>query len=236
MKKNWKTGLGFFSVILAVFGVLDWYGWDQLIVSKEVHSGLTKAQSGLKTAAQAPLSPLGGGAPLAKVSKPVPNRGVASTQSPNEAGANEANSGIFREPRIETFESAPVVSASETVPDQEGRFTRVRVLKTGMKYPLVRVEEKWVRDFATGQDQVTHRVEMIADHLILKLDPGYTAEDLVRVVVPLGFEVRATISGGRAYLVSFNGHEPMALEKAAAQLKATQGISYSEPDYIVHAN
>ena len=53
-------------------------------------------------------------------------------------------------PGVSRYENAEIVNEVETVLD-DGSIRRVRILRTDMKYPLVRVEESVERDEATGE-------------------------------------------------------------------------------------
>ena len=75
------------------------------------------------------------------------------------------------------YEDSPVIAESETH-EKGGTIRRVRVLKTDFKYPLIRVEEALERDEATGREEATVLSEMVADHVLVRLKPGVTEEDL----------------------------------------------------------
>src|SRR6266851_10146522 len=79
-----------------------------------------------------------------------------------------------------------VVAARETSPDAQGRFIRTRLVKASFKYPLVRVEETLTTDAATGAETVLHRIEMVGDHIMVKLRPGVTEQDLTALTGRLG--------------------------------------------------
>jgi hypothetical protein len=89
------------------------------------------------------------------------------------------------------FAGARLVEMTESPADADGHATRIRILDTRFKYPLVRVEESVSRDAASGAERVSARREMVADHIIVKLRPGKTQADLARVAALLAAVCRA---------------------------------------------
>jgi len=59
---------------------------------------------------------------------------------------------------------------------------------------LVRVEETLTTDAATGAEVVVHRVEMVGDHIMVKLRPGVTEQDLTTLIGRLGGHIRSKCS------------------------------------------
>src|SRR5215210_1996161 len=78
----------------------------------------------------------------------------------------------------DTFADAERVLTKDYPPDADGQVKRVTILRTAMKYPLIRVEETLVREGHAGQQRVIDRKEMVADHVLVKLQPGLGENDL----------------------------------------------------------
>lgn len=131
--------------------------------------------------------------------------------------------------------SGETVSLSETEPDADGHFKRIRVLKTGFKYPLLRIEDDLQKNFSSGSESLVKRHSMVADHVIVKLEARYTQEDLQRFVSGQGFEIRKAAPEAGIFLVSFEWREPAAMEKALQTIKKSKIAGVAEPDYILRA-
>lgn len=76
------------------------------------------------------------------------------------------------------FRNAEILNSRQTARDAHGQSTRIRLLRTDFKYPLIRQEEQLKLDPTTGQDRITGTVSMVADHIIVTLQPGKTEADL----------------------------------------------------------
>ena len=105
-----------------------------------------------------------------------------------------------------------------------------------MKYPLIRVEEKYHRDLQTGEKSLVARKAMVADHVMLKAQDGYTAEDVRRLVASLGMQIRKESAISGYFLVSFEGKDVHALEKSLTTLKSQRAVAQPEPDYVARSN
>lgn len=190
-------------------------------IGQEKHPVLPRASAN-RTLAGPGLPPSGSG----------PTRKTATVEETDSQAPSSSR--LSRDP----FQEAPVLLIEETVIDSEGTLQRVRVVKTSMKYPLVRVEEKLRRDAETGEDEILSRVAMAADHLVLRLEQGYTDEDLRAAVgTATGFDLRRPRPTSKILLLTFDGTKDIhALEKALAQVRALPMVRTPEPDYIVRAN
>ncbi len=72
----------------------------------------------------------------------------------------------------------PVFARETTSPDGR-RIERVRVLRTGMKHPLVRIEESLVRGQPGGPARLVRQRAAAADHFIIQLKPGASEQQLL---------------------------------------------------------
>lgn len=130
-----------------------------------------------------------------------------------------------------------IILESRTSPvDPTGRFVRTTVVWTGLKYPLVRIEERRRRDLQTGAEQVLLSTEMVADHIIVGVREGKTAADLAAVAARLGGAIRKRLHAPNLYLVAVGTAGIDAVRDAvAAYRKEASVIVGAEPDYIGHA-
>jgi len=128
------------------------------------------------------------------------------------------------------FSEAQLVAMAETSPTADGRWTRTRVVRTSMRWPLVRIEERLTGDRRGAR--VLDRVEMVADHLLVRISREQRADALATLVAPLGGSVRRLLPASRLALIAFDGNDLDAMPRLRAAL-ATIGLE-AEPDFIVH--
>jgi hypothetical protein len=171
----------------------------------------------------------------------IPNRQISSQNSGN-LGSNQDDTSTPPDVHEalkkiqDPFQNDPILTMRETKPDPDGNFGRVKVLNTSFKYPHVRVKETLIKDFSTGEDRVLARIAMVADHVIVALEPEYTEADLTQFLRGLGYEIRKAKPISQTYLISFDGQDVDALDKAIAALKKSKMINTVEPDYILYGN
>lgn len=137
------------------------------------------------------------------------------------------------------FAASPVLAQEDGPMDREGHYTRLKVVRTDMKYPLVRIEERRQRDPDSGEEKILGSMAMVADHVMLRLEPGYTTQDLERLASATGMQIRKAGTHSRLYLLAFDlgqGNDVHALDKSIAVLKTAKMVGAPEPDYIVSAN
>ena len=114
---------------------------------------------------------------------------------------------------------------------------RVRIVRADFKYPLLRIEELWHTDAATGTRRLVAQTAMVADHLVTKPAPGVEDAAFRAAIAAAGGSVRARKPASGLYLVSFPADAIDALPAALADLRAIPGLlRVAEPDYIVHAS
>ncbi|OVE75658.1 hypothetical protein BVX97_03940, partial [bacterium E08(2017)] len=134
------------------------------------------------------------------------------------------------------FADAEVLELRESEPDAKGHITRVKLLRTQSKYPLVRVEEKISVDSSTRRETVISHTAMIADHIVVRLKPGQTEDNLRALNLKHGADIRKDMGKRSTYLVEFTGADADTVAEAVeAYEREAQLISYAEPDYVVYA-
>ncbi|MBX9578579.1 MAG: hypothetical protein K2W97_08930 [Chthoniobacterales bacterium] len=74
------------------------------------------------------------------------------------------------------FKGAIIVEASEIAGPRPGEKTRLRLLKTHFKYPMIRMEEI-IND---KTQQLVGRAEMVADHLLVRLPAGMDPQKFLK--------------------------------------------------------
>ena len=171
-------------------------------------------------AASAPALPPG--ASLATTAPVFPNR-----KPPGFAPA-------LQPAAVDRYPGATVLSQKET-PAADGKITRSRLVKTALKYPLLRVEDTLVRGAAGGADRLVKQRAMVADHVMVKAKAGVAAADFEKMLARHGATVRKRIPRTDLYLVSFPAPQPDTVPDAVRALTAEAAlIQYAEPDYLAH--
>ncbi len=124
--------------------------------------------------------------------------------------------------------------ASEDGPrGADGRWVRRHLLRTGMKYPLVRVEEFMEQQPGAAEPRLLRRLEMVADHVLVSLAPGAMVEDLDQPLFAGGLELRRSSPHGRTALVACDPAGFTGLEAAMQALAGDPAVRAVEPDYLV---
>lgn len=117
----------------------------------------------------------------------------------------------------------------------DGRWTRSRLLRTGMKYPLVRVDDQLEQPAGAVAPRLLQRLEMVGDHLLVSLRPGRAQGDLAAVLAACGASVRQAKPISGLLLVSFDPSDFATMARVRAALAADPAVRVVEPDFVVHA-
>ena len=138
-------------------------------------------------------------------------------------------------PSAEELKRCPDAKVRESVEvpgPEDGQVTRVRILETDFKYPLVRTEE--VIDPSTGQ--LLSREEMVADHILVTLADG---EDPLALLSSLGAQavsLERVTPDVPLYRLHLSSSSAEALPKALESTADAGSVLLAEPDFIVHTN
>ncbi|MFC1672199.1 S8 family serine peptidase, partial [Planctomycetota bacterium] len=138
---------------------------------------------------------------------------------------------------IEYVKFREIVSESSTEPDAQGYFARVRVVESDAvpKYPLLRIEDR-MRRLPDGTDELISHVSMAADHVIIRLRPGKSREDLEGLNAKHGVKILKKMFAPNMYLVQFGeGGEDTVRRLERLYESEDAVIANADPDYIVHA-
>lgn len=88
------------------------------------------------------------------------------------------------------FADGNTLDSRDSEPDSEGRFVRTRLLETDFKYPLIQMEENLKKNAATGQEEILTRAAMVADHVMVRVQPGIGEDELSELVRQCGYAIR----------------------------------------------
>ncbi|MBN1672278.1 MAG: S8 family serine peptidase [Kiritimatiellae bacterium] len=134
------------------------------------------------------------------------------------------------------FTDATVRDHRPLPPDARGRVRRTRLLKTHFKYPLLRVDETLAVDAATGPERVVARTAVVADHILVKLRPGMTEDDLGVLNAKYRARIRKKMYAPGMYLVELRGANLDSVERAVREYSQEPlVVKHAERDYIVQA-
>lgn len=154
-----------------------------------------------------------------KVSADASNRDPADFQYPMAAGQLE---------KIGTFEEREVRAYRH--PD--GSLRVHRLVHTGMKYPLVLVEEVFSRDSGT----LARQTISVGDHLMVQFADGVDRPSIEAAVSGAGFSVRKWFQQPGLVLVEIPDAKLDSLEQSRSKISALPQIEFVERDDLVFAN
>lgn len=119
------------------------------------------------------------------------------------------------------------------------RIMREKLVETDGKYSLKAVEEEVESPAgaAAGEERAVSRVEMVADHVIVRLKPGMREGDLAALAAKQGGHIRRKLRGPQGtYLVAIPEPGATQVRKAAAAFRLLADVvAGAGPDFIVHA-
>ena len=140
----------------------------------------------------------------------------------------------MRERSPDRFHEAEVLQTRQGEPNADGRVTRLKLVKTQHKYPLLRVEEILTVG-ADGEDQIVHQEAMVADHVIVKAQEGTTRRQIEEVLQPLGLGIRKEMYAPRMYVISVPDASLDSVPETLQALRSqTSVVSRVQPDYVAY--
>ncbi|MDB6025489.1 MAG: hypothetical protein JWM68_1712 [Verrucomicrobiales bacterium] len=137
----------------------------------------------------------------------------------------------------ERFPGSVVLETSKEVSMDNGRFTRVELIQTKMKYPFLRVEKLWERDPVTQAETFLQRQEMVANHVIVELVAGKNEADLLQAINAVGGTIhrKLRLDYSATYLVTLPQATLDAVPDAVKTLSQFKDIfTFAEPDFVSH--
>ncbi|MBK8476436.1 MAG: S8 family serine peptidase [Opitutaceae bacterium] len=194
-------------------------------------------------------TPVPATAPAPVSSSPSPNAAtVGSTGAASAPQAAPAFPSLLAEARIgrpgpasrpiaDRFAKATTVWTTERVGGANNEFIqRIRLVRTEMKYPLVRLEEVLHRAPTPDgpKEFLLQQLALVGDHLLLKPVPGIAPEQLASQISRIGGRIRTRLRSSGTYLVEIPATTPESLPQHLSDLRATGIATTAEPDYLVH--
>jgi large repetitive protein len=156
--------------------------------------------------------------------------------SPDSKSVQTLSKKFPEKEQITAFAGAKILQVKNRAPDSKGVRERVKLLETSFKYPLIRVVES-VKSDPSGQEVVAQQVEMVADHIIVKVHPRVKKEAFTQLAQRLKGSIRKTLSVPNTYLVSFQAKDVDTIDQMIRTFKQnTSMVAVVEPDYVAHAS
>ncbi|HYE05787.1 MAG TPA: S8 family serine peptidase [Planctomycetota bacterium] len=139
-------------------------------------------------------------------------------------------------PALAELAGAAALAEREEAADARGEVRRARVVRAGGKYPLVRVEERWAGRPGGAGARLIERQAMVADHLMVSVQPGTSRQELEAALAGEGLALRDLKPASGVALVSFDGVDLDAMAAAQAKLGTLADVVRgAEQDWLVFA-
>ena len=162
--------------------------------------------------------------PLSDAEKDAPGSLDPASVSPQTAFQPAAN--------LKRFPGAREIARSVDTTSESGLVTRVVMLQTDFKYPLIRVEETYKSATQAATRIAAKQVAMVADHVLVKLQPSVGEEAFSKRLKEIGYELGSRVSEG-CYLVILPDAGANSVSRAIKLLTAQPNlVAYAEPDYL----
>lgn len=163
---------------------------------------------------------------------------VTASPGSSEAVARDGQRFVYRAKPLPAspFARSVTLDSRETASPKNAReLERTLLIKTDFKYPLLLVKETICRDMPGDAGAAVARSAMVADHIIVKLQPDATAADMDRLNRELGGQMRRVMTAPNTYIVAFPSATLDTVADMVAAYSARSGtVACAEPDYIVH--
>ncbi|MBM4149404.1 MAG: hypothetical protein FJ224_10215, partial [Lentisphaerae bacterium] len=184
--------------------------------------------------------------------------------APAQAAGNE---GVIDPGGVkDRYTANEILDERTSPPDANGQYERVRIVKTSMKYPLVRVVEQWQKEnrvrntslsgalsetlstklttklpTKVSEEDATliSQTAMVANHVTLKVTEGTTEAQLAAYAQAHGGTIlrKLRVPGPGTYLVAFDQTTVDTVPNAVAVLSHPSApVEYVNPDYVVYAS
>ncbi|MCC7300799.1 MAG: S8 family serine peptidase, partial [Verrucomicrobia bacterium] len=174
-------------------------------------------------------------APAEVVSKPVTAPRVAVSKTASRL-PETVQIAVAPSARFQPLDESTILEQRIT-PISKDRKKRELLVKTTGKYPFHRIEETLVRNEGSDTYTIAGRIEMVASHVLVKLQDGKTESDLKSMLAEYGVSVLRALSLPGHYIVALKAPTLDAAPEAVSVLGAERELfAYVEPDYLSRIN
>lgn len=235
VKPGFMQRVRFSIVLLALLVAALWFGIHQADrKEKGRHSPeVTRSDSpGIKQVAPKPAATAAPAVFGTGAAKPQAVGTPAAYVAPAKKEDLEATS-----ERERFLQKAKTLQERATPPDDQGSFTKMRVVEVeDFKYRHLRIEEFWSKDAATGSETLGEQRVMVADHFLVTLRSGVTEDEFTEVLSRNGAKVRRHLPGSQVYLVETGSPDLDVFDARLAEFRLNAPMmKLVEPDYVVFA-
>ena len=192
----------------------------------------TTATSGSPVATPQPVPPQPSASPIPRhvvpaLSAPTANSSAVSS-APQTAAAQPLSSQLSRD--------AEKLASRETHPNAVGELERASLLRSKMKYPLLRMEETLRKEGSLGDERVIKQIGAVADHVVVTVQPNIDEKGVAALAQRHGSRVKERIGATNSYLLAIKPDDLDSLPRAIADLSNDQAVKRAEPDYVVQSH
>jgi len=164
---------------------------------------------------------------------------IATNDSDIRIAPSQAPPVSFSKPRVleilDEVKIATMESVIKTAEDNQALDTRISLVKTSMKHPLMILEEKGT-EFGQAEEEVTIANAHVATHFMLQVVPGTNLVALEEKLSTLGCNIADKLTD-ESFIVQIN--QDPTIDEYYAVKEALEGIQeyvdVVEPDYLVYA-
>ncbi len=225
MKMDSKIGLGLVA-LFAIGITLAWVAEEHKAHPQEAAKSSSFAEESVLPTAELPPDAIG-------VNQPDVASSTVSTPAASPSSTEPVAPSMDKP--CKRFADAEIVESRDGQPDADGWVERVSIVKTGMKYPLVRTVEK-LRS-ADLEGEPVQFSAAVADHMVVRVKDGLSEEKVATIASQNGFTVRKKMLAPDTYLISFEEVSIDALPKAIETFNTeANAVQYAEPDVLVFAS
>jgi subtilisin family serine protease len=172
------------------------------------------------------------------MSAPAPLAVIAAPAAPAVAQPGQPEGVATRSalaPAPEIYGEQETLAVVDLGDPYNSTFERFRLVRSSLKYPLLRVEERFLRDPASSAEPVLlERIVMVADHVLVQAPANQSAAAFRSALAKKGFNASPVSPGSPTWRVSIPAKSlndmPVAL--AALRADAPPGM-FAEADYLV---
>ena len=210
-----------------------------LVLHRTVSTGAERPEEVSASAPGVPAVPasLESGAPMAtdpvaQVTAAPPRAAVTKDLSQPEA----VNVVFAPGDRFQPIDEAQIVDQRISTVSQD-RKKRELLVKAGGKYPFRRIEETLVKSEGTDVYTIASRTEMVADHVLVKLQTGKSEDDLRSLLRGYSISILHALTLPGHYIVSLKEPTLDAVPEALSVFSGESNVlAYVEPDYFSYVN
>ncbi len=132
------------------------------------------------------------------------------------------------------YAEATELSSKKEEQNSSVSFRRARLVKSRGKYPLIRVEDTFVKAPKSGASDLCHQIAMVADHVLVRIREGVSRDEFESAMQRLGLNIRMDLHVPRTFLVSSAPVTVDTVLQLVESLSAVACVEISEPDYMVY--